>query len=259
MPGSIRSSTTRSAGWSRSSSQRALAVGRLVDLVPGRAQVGDHHLADGQVVVDHQHPGHRHLLVVARRRVGARRRPPRTPTTSVTSTEPAEPVVPVQQGRVVRAGAEAAEHGDRRAGSPAEHHQPDHGAGAAAAAAAAGRPGAPRPAPAARGRASCSTTPPTSQSQASSGCWPRPRSSSSHTPYAAQRRRRRRQPTSGPRASRGHLEPGDPLGLQHAGPVRARSAGTGSRGRATAARRRGRSASSVRGSSEKLPASVLTR
>ena len=36
-----------------------LAVAGLVDLVTGRAQVGDHDLAHGRVVIDHQHPGHR--------------------------------------------------------------------------------------------------------------------------------------------------------------------------------------------------------
>ena len=36
-----------------------LAVAGLVDVVTGRAQVGDHDLAHGRVVVDDQHPGHR--------------------------------------------------------------------------------------------------------------------------------------------------------------------------------------------------------
>jgi hypothetical protein len=38
-----------------------LAVLRLHDLVVVGAQVGHDDLADGRVVVDHEHPGHGHL------------------------------------------------------------------------------------------------------------------------------------------------------------------------------------------------------
>ncbi len=58
MPGSIRSSTTRSAGGSRIRPQRGLAVLGLRDLVPAGAQVGDHHLPNCVVVVDDEDLGH---------------------------------------------------------------------------------------------------------------------------------------------------------------------------------------------------------
>ena len=81
MPGSIRSSTTRSARVARASSQRGLAVAGLVDVVAGRPQVGHHHLAHGVVVVDDEHAGHQpHLRSVVRRRAGAA-----TTTTATTS------------------------------------------------------------------------------------------------------------------------------------------------------------------------------
>ena len=174
MPGSIRSRTTRSAGWSRSSASAASPSAGLVDVVPGRAEVGDHDLAHGHVVIDHQHPRHRHPLGPSVRRL---RRHERRPATAhdhqCDQHRPAEPVVPVEQGRVVRAGAEAG----RARGSPSRVT------------------GTRTPAPTTAGREpvagqqphgderdqratsgartpSCSTTPADQPDQGRRGCWP---------------------------------------------------------------------------------------
>ena len=96
-----------------------------------------------------------------------------------------------------------------------------------------------RPAPIASGASTPSwTTTPTANHAATSTQSPKPwRDRSRNAPYAASAGRRSRRRPAGVSQ---HLQPGDPLGLQDARDGWARSAGTGSRGRAPASRRRAR-------------------
>ncbi len=112
-PGSIRSSTTRSAGLvaqhrERASRRRAVSL----DLVPGRPQVGHHDLAHGEVVIDHQHVASPSPPRAAARRLVATAPSDHTHDDQCDHHRPAEPVVAVEQGGVVRSGAEPAELGD---------------------------------------------------------------------------------------------------------------------------------------------------
>ena len=70
MPGSIRSSTTASGRSARGGLQRTLAVRGEIDPVPGVAEVPGDDVADGRVVVHHEHAVGHPASVTTRKGVG---------------------------------------------------------------------------------------------------------------------------------------------------------------------------------------------
>ena len=257
MPGSIRSSTTRSAGLRRASMpQRGLAVGGLRDVVaaaragrrpPPRGRWGRRR-RPARGPSDSIRAGD-----VARRR--ARSRPP--PTTSATSAkhQPQQAVGAVEQGGVVgasrrtgRCTGTASRVTDSSTTSPATTgarlagRQPGHEEDTDQSTTSGAR------------TASCSTTPPASHTAMLDQVATQPGADEQPAPYADQDQPSPAVPSSHARA-RITSSPPSGRATWSAAPRggSARSAGTGSRGRCASGSPLSCSASSVVGSSARLP------
>ena len=137
MPGSIRSSTTRSAA---RRADRASAVSPspgLDHLVLVGAQVGHDDLPHGRVVVDHEDSGHGHLPAPSRAYERGRPRPART--TSASEREPARPGSRGRAGSGCRRARRTGRAPGPRAASTAPSTTSPTTAGARAATGAAAR------------------------------------------------------------------------------------------------------------------------
>ena len=159
MPGSIRSSTTRSAARGLRELPAPVSPSAASSTsCPRGPQVGHHHLADGVVVVDHQHAGHR-PPPSRRACAGAR------DATATTTARPAARSISHSDavGAVQQAWASSGRAPKRPSTGTAssvtepQHHEADHRRGARLRGGSRGSTRTRPAAPAARGRASWST------------------------------------------------------------------------------------------------------
>ena len=197
--------------------QGGLAVAGLVDVVPAGAQVGDDDLADGRVVVDHEHVGHGALLHVG----GS----PRSVATTMATGRPASATQPAVYGRSRSVGLSGRAPNRPSTGTAISVTVPSTTSAAAAAPGPAGGAGSSEEA--GRGHQGrqhevVQHHPPSEPRQGGEQV------SASRGSAAAGAVRRDREArgarTEGVTRRHGlsclHLEPADPLGLQHSRPVR---------------------------------------
>ena len=212
----VRRSRARTLAGPRSPSDASATV------VSGAREVGDDDLAHGGVVVDDEHarPSGTSFVAGARRPVCSHRRETATPTRRTTPAKTHQPrtVVPVEQGRVVRPGAEAAEHRNRRHRHRDQHHEPgDGGARHRRRRQHAHADHDGQRSSAARGPRRARTTPPASHSSGVHDAG----AVVLEEPEQAERGHEHAQRTdqhASPHVT--HLDPGHPLGLEDPGTVR---------------------------------------